>query len=74
MLKLRYTEARQRLMELGARVMDRASLSRADIAGLPTAVWPDERLNSITYTIAGGTSQIQRNIIGERILGLPRDR
>jgi alkylation response protein AidB-like acyl-CoA dehydrogenase len=73
-LKLRYTEARQRLMELGARVLARASLSRADIAGLPCAEWTDERINSINYTIAAGTSQIQRNIVGERILGLPRDR
>jgi alkylation response protein AidB-like acyl-CoA dehydrogenase len=73
-LKLRYTEARQRLMELGARVLGRASLSRSDLAGLPSAEWGDERVNSINYTIAAGTSQIQRNIIGERILGLPRDR
>jgi alkylation response protein AidB-like acyl-CoA dehydrogenase len=73
-LKLRYTEARQRLMEVGARVLGRASLSRSDLAGLPSAEWGDERVNSINYTIAAGTSQIQRNIIGERILGLPRDR
>jgi alkylation response protein AidB-like acyl-CoA dehydrogenase len=73
-LKLRYTEARQRLMELGADVLGRASLARSDIAGLPSAEWSDERLNSINYTIAAGTSQIQRNIIGERILGLPRER
>jgi len=73
-LKLRYTEARQRLMDLGARVLDRASLSRTDIAGLPAEEWTDERINSMSYTIAAGTSQIQRNIIGERILGLPRER
>ncbi|HVS68940.1 MAG TPA: acyl-CoA dehydrogenase family protein, partial [Mycobacteriales bacterium] len=73
-LKLRYTEARQRLMDLGARVVDRASVSRTDIAGLPTGEWTTERLNSLSYTIAAGTSQIQRNIIGERILGLPKER
>jgi alkylation response protein AidB-like acyl-CoA dehydrogenase len=73
-LKLRYTEARQRLMDLGAKVLDRAALSRADIAGLPAGEWTEERINSLSYTIAAGTSQIQRNIIGERILGLPRER
>jgi hypothetical protein len=73
-LKLRYTEARQRLMDLGARVIDRASLSRTDLGGLASAQWTEERLNSISYTIAAGTSQIQRNIVGERILGLPRER
>jgi alkylation response protein AidB-like acyl-CoA dehydrogenase len=73
-LKLRYTEARQRLMEVGATVLGRSSLSRSDIAGLPSGEWSDERINSISYTIAAGTSQIQRNIVGERILGLPRER
>jgi alkylation response protein AidB-like acyl-CoA dehydrogenase len=72
-LKLRYTEARQRLMDLGARVLDRASLSRTDIAGLPAGEWTKERINSLSYTIAAGTSQIQRNIIGERLLGLPKE-
>jgi alkylation response protein AidB-like acyl-CoA dehydrogenase len=73
-LKLRYTEARQRLMDLSARVLDRASLSREDIAGLPGGRFVEERINSLSYTIAAGSSQIQRNIIGERILGLPRER
>jgi alkylation response protein AidB-like acyl-CoA dehydrogenase len=72
-LKLRYTEARQRLTELAARILDRAALARTDLGGLQGGEFVEERLNSLSYTIAAGTSQIQRNIIAERILGLPKD-
>jgi alkylation response protein AidB-like acyl-CoA dehydrogenase len=41
------------------------------IAGDPSTWWP--LLWYRMATIAGGTSEIQRNIIGERILGLPRE-
>jgi alkylation response protein AidB-like acyl-CoA dehydrogenase len=34
--------------------------------------WLNRVLSSRQYTIAGGTSEIQRNIIGERQLGLPQ--
>ena len=34
--------------------------------------WTRSYLNSFSATIGGGTSQIQRNIIGEHVLGLPK--
>jgi alkylation response protein AidB-like acyl-CoA dehydrogenase len=35
--------------------------------------WTFGFLANRCLTIAGGTSEIQRNVIGERLLGLPRD-
>jgi alkylation response protein AidB-like acyl-CoA dehydrogenase len=35
--------------------------------------WVQHSLHSLKIAIAGGSSNIQRNIIGERVLGLPRD-
>jgi alkylation response protein AidB-like acyl-CoA dehydrogenase len=33
-----------------------------------------ERLYALSLSIAAGTSQIQKNIVGERVLGLPKER
>jgi alkylation response protein AidB-like acyl-CoA dehydrogenase len=38
------------------------------------AFWTGGYLNSFRHVIAGGTKDIQRNIIGERVLGLPKNR
>jgi alkylation response protein AidB-like acyl-CoA dehydrogenase len=39
----------------------------------PAASWVSSFLWNRSLTIAGGTSEVQRNVIGERLLGLPRD-
>jgi 3-oxochol-4-en-24-oyl-CoA dehydrogenase len=45
-----------------------AALHEGEVAG-----WVHGFLWNRSLTIAGGTSEIQRNVIGERLLGLPRD-
>jgi alkylation response protein AidB-like acyl-CoA dehydrogenase len=72
-LKLVYTELYQRIGELGMRLLERGVLSREDFAGLPCAQIIHRAMQSLSLTIAAGTSQIQRNIISERILGLPKE-
>ncbi|WP_433467060.1 acyl-CoA dehydrogenase family protein [Spirillospora sp. CA-128828] len=72
-VKLRFSELRQRLFEAAAAVLGPAALAMSDLGGPPSGRYARERLSSLSYTIAAGSSQIQRNIIGERILGLPRE-
>jgi alkylation response protein AidB-like acyl-CoA dehydrogenase len=66
-MKLAYSEARQRFGELCMRVLGRDALHIDDNELV------EERLRVLALTIAAGASQIQRNIIGERVLGLPRE-
>jgi len=46
----------------------------ADTGEPGTFGWSEHLLGAPGYRIAGGTEEIQRNIIAERVLGLPRER
>ncbi|MDI3407895.1 acyl-CoA dehydrogenase [Streptomyces cavernicola] len=65
--KLRYSHARQELYDTAAEVLGAGALDLDH-------EWVLDRLSSLSYTIAAGTSQIQQNIVAERILGLPKGR
>ncbi len=71
--KLAYTDLRHRLGELAMHLLGRASLSMDDIGDLSSARHVGGRIHAINITISAGTSQVQRNIIAERILGLPKE-
>ena len=45
----------------------------ADTGEWGTYAWTEHVLGAPGYRIAGGSDEIQRNIIGERVLGLPAE-
>ncbi|HXF50276.1 MAG TPA: acyl-CoA dehydrogenase, partial [Dehalococcoidia bacterium] len=73
LLKLYSTELNQRIARTAIKVLGLYGQVR-DREHSPTkGRWTQTFLRSVAYTIEGGTSEIQRNIIAQRGLGLPRD-
>jgi alkylation response protein AidB-like acyl-CoA dehydrogenase len=72
MIRLFHGELHQRVYQLALDVIGSDALELTAVDG--SGAWTGPYLQSFAYTIGGGTSDIQRNIIGERVLGLPRIR
>jgi alkylation response protein AidB-like acyl-CoA dehydrogenase len=73
-VKLFWAGMSQRLSETAIDVLGPDALLTADDEGaVDGGRWARGLLSTLANSIMGGTSEIQRNIIGERILGLPRE-
>ena len=71
--KLVGSEVGQELGEVALGILGlRSSLYVGDENAVDDGRWPLAYMNSYTGTISGGSSEIQRNILGERVLGLPK--
>ncbi len=67
-VKLRWSEANQRMTKLGREVLGPEGILVGD------GWWHHQQLRSRGNTIEAGTSEVLRNIVAERVLGLPRSR
>ena len=63
LVKLVWSQTEQRVAEVAAEVLGSAALS---------GPWARARLAARSYSIAGGTTQVNKNIVAERVLGLPK--
>ncbi|MBL8271766.1 acyl-CoA dehydrogenase family protein, partial [Steroidobacter sp.] len=66
-VRLSFAEFAQRVT---AAAIDLYGLDAPEVVGMHG--WGHDYLDAFSETIAGGTAEIQRNIIAERVLGLPR--
>lgn len=75
-VKLFYSELLQRMTDFGADISGLAGhtvLAKPISSGWESGAWVLDFIGSWEWTIPGGASEIQRTIIGERGLGLPRE-
>jgi alkylation response protein AidB-like acyl-CoA dehydrogenase len=71
-MKMASSEAGQAAFELGMEILGPyGAVADAD-RGQEAGRWSTSFFVSFANTIAGGSSEIQRNIVAQRVLGLPR--
>jgi hypothetical protein len=71
-MKMASSELGKHLYELGMEIQGAYGAVVDDERGEEAGRWALSFFVSFANTIAGGTSEIQRNIIAQRVLGLPR--
>ncbi|MEH6556260.1 MAG: acyl-CoA dehydrogenase family protein [Oceanicoccus sp.] len=73
--KLVATELNQDMAELAYHIEGMASSLYVNDDSAPAGgQWPLAYMNSFGVTIAAGANEVQRNILGERVLGLPKSK
>ena len=74
-VKNAYSRALRAYAEFGVRLGGVGKQYRAPITygDLNSGNWMADFMNSYAWTIAGGSEEVQRNIISERMLGMPRE-
>ena len=72
MLKLYYAEVAKEVGRLAMDVLGPDAL-RFVSRWVPRGGWTGNYFYSFSQSIGGGTSEVQRNIIGEQLLGLPKE-
>jgi alkylation response protein AidB-like acyl-CoA dehydrogenase len=71
--KMVWVDVHQRLQELAMEIQGPYSqLTGGSERAIENGVWQYSFLRSRANSIEGGTAEIQKNIIGERVLGLPK--
>lgn len=74
-VKNSYSRALRAYAKLGLRLggMDEQYVAPITFGDLNTGNWMADYMNSYAWTIAGGSEEVQRNIIAERMLDMPRE-
>jgi alkylation response protein AidB-like acyl-CoA dehydrogenase len=71
--KIFWSELNQRLQQLAQEILGPfGQLTAGDPHAVDKGIWPYGYLRTRGNTIEAGTSEVQRNIIGHFVLGLPR--
>lgn len=68
-MKLFYAEHVRQLAAVGIDIQGPRGMLQADAEA--DGLWQGRMLSALSIKIAGGTNEIQHNVLGERVLGLP---